>query len=187
MAVDSELYFSAIDAVLGPVIIRENLSEYDNVTDSGILTQIIDDNGVSAEQNIEESIQTLFIEKLRNHIHKSGPFPTIAGAIQMVDKVRLSANTRVAIATGGWKRSALLKLDSSGFNINGIPVASCDDSPSRIEIMRTALSKLGTDIDSVTYFGDAEWDRRACQELGWDFVAVGANLNGIESYDSINL
>ena len=187
MSIDSELYFSSINSVLGPVNIREDLSDYDNVTDSGILAQLIDDNGFSSEDEVAESIQAIFVESLRKHIQTVGPFPAIEGAIQMVDKVRHSANTRIAIATGGWRRSALLKLESTGFNIDGIPVATCDNSPSRIEIMRTALSKIGNDFESVTYFGDAEWDRQACQNLGWNFVAVGPDLGGIESYENIDL
>ncbi len=187
MSIDSELYFSSINSVLGPVNIREDLSDYDNVTDSGILAQLIDDNGFSSEDEVAESIQAIFVESLRKHIQTVGPFPAIEGAIQMVDKVRHSANTRIAIATGGWRRSALLKLESTGFNIDGIPVATCDNSPSRIEIMRTALSRIGNDFESVTYFGDAEWDRQACQNLGWNFVAVGPDLGGIESYENIDL
>ncbi len=186
MSIDSELYFSSINSVLGPVNIREDLSDYDNVTDSGILAQLINDNGFSSEDEVAEAIQAIFVESLRKHIQTVGPFPAIEGAIQMVDKVRHSANTRIAIATGGWRRSALLKLESTGFNIDGIPVATCDNSPSRIEIMRTALSRIGNDFESVTYFGDAEWDRQACQNLGWNFVAVGPDLGGIESYENID-
>ena len=186
MSIDSELYFSSINSVLGPVNIREDLSDYDNVTDSGILAQLIDDNGFSSKDEVAESIQAIFVESLRKHIQTVGPFPAIEGAIQMVDKVRHSANTRIAIATGGWRRSALLKLESTGFNIDGIPVATCDNSPSRIEIMRTALSRIGNDFESVTYFGDAEWDRQSCQNLGWNFVAVGPDLGGIESYENID-
>ena len=187
MSVDSELYFSSINTVLGPVNIREDLSDYDNVTDSGILAQLINDNGFSSEDDVAESIQAIFVESLRKHIQTVGPFPAIEGAIQIVDKVRHSANTHIAIATGGWRRSALLKLESTGFNIDGIPVATCDNSPSRIEIMRIALSSIGNDFESVTYFGDAEWDRQACQSLGWNFVAAGPDLGGIESYENIDL
>ena len=94
---------------------------------------------------------------------------------------------RIAIATGCWRESALLKLRTSGFNIEGIPVATSDDSPSRIEMMRSALQMTGSDTGTVTYFGDAEWDQRACHDLGWNFVAVGPRLRGIESFSGIQL
>ena len=45
MAVDTELYFASIAEVLGPVRTRDKLSDYDHVTDSGILAQLLDDNG----------------------------------------------------------------------------------------------------------------------------------------------
>ncbi len=45
-----------------------------------------------------------------------------------------------------------------------------------------ALSKIGSTFDSITYYGDGSWDEKACAELGWNFVAVGAALGGIESY-----
>lgn len=187
MAVDTELYFSSISKILGPVSVRNQLGDYDHVTDSGILAQLLNDNGYSFDDEVAASIQAIFIEGIRRHIETVGPFPTIDGAVQFVESTRESDDRRVAIATGGWRKSALLKLESAGFNIDGIPLVTCDDSPSRIEIMRSALAKIGDDFESVTYFGDAQWDQRACHSLGWDFVAVGPDLGGIESYVSIEL
>ena len=187
MTIDSELYFSSITAVLGPVEFRANLNDYDHVTDSGIIAQLIDDNELSLSPSTIDSIRTLFVGGLIEHIQTVGPFPAIHGATQIIDRLSLSTEYCVAIATGGWRRSALLKLESSGFNVDGIPIVSCDDSPSRTEIMRIALARLGSDFESVTYFGDADWDKRACQNLGWDFVPVGSDLGGIESYDGFDV
>jgi phosphoglycolate phosphatase-like HAD superfamily hydrolase len=187
MAVDSALYFSSISAVLGSVEFRENINDYDHVTDNGIIAQIMEDNGLPLESNAIDSIRSMFVAGLNAYIETDGPFPVIPGAIQFIDKLRISKGHDVAIATGGWRLSALLKLETSGLNVKGIPVLSCDDSPSRTEIMRIALSKLGNEYESVTYFGDAEWDKRACENLGWEFVAVGSDLGGIETYDSFSV
>ena len=183
MAIDSKLYFSSVTTVLGSVDFREKLSDYDNVTDSGIISQLADDNGLHLKPTAIQSIQTLFVGGLVEHIQATGPFPAIHGATQTIDRLGRSTDYCVAIATGGWRKSALLKLESSGFDLDGIPLVSCDESPSRTEIMSIALARLGSDFESVTYFGDADWDRRACQALGWDFVPVGPDLGGIESYD----
>ena len=186
MSVDTKLYFDSIREVLGPVSIR-NLSECEHVTDSGILAQVLDDNGYAVDSEVAAQVKALFVEGLRRHIERVGSFPIIDGAVQYVESVRKSGDNRIAIATGGWRESALLKLESSGFNIDGVPLVTCDDSPSRVEIMRSALEKTGDDVRSVTYFGDAEWDQRACQDLGWNFVAVGADLGGIQSYLDLRL
>jgi hypothetical protein len=41
--------------------------------------------------------------------------------------------------------------------------------------MRLAAERAmqGRAFERATYFGDGAWDRRASQELGWTFVAVG--------------
>ncbi len=187
MSIDSGLYFSAISAVLGSVEFRANLNDYDHVTDSGIIAQLLADNDFAVESSAIDLIRERYVANVSAHIESVGPFPTIHGATQFVDRLRDSKEHKVAIATGGWRSSAILKLETSGIDVNGIPVASCDDSHSRAEIMRVALAKLGDEFVSVTYFGDAEWDRRACQTLGWDFVLVGSDLGGIQTYDGVDL
>ncbi|MDX1517456.1 MAG: HAD family hydrolase [Woeseiaceae bacterium] len=187
MAIDTELYFAAIRDVLGAVEVRPDLHDYEHVTDAGILQQLLEDNGLASRQDLAADFQRTFLQSLRTHVADSRAFPTIDGAIDFFNAMRRAADTRVAIATGCWRESALLKLDSAGFDIDGVPLASCDDSPSRVDIMRTALGRLEGTFDSITYFGDAEWDRRACRTLAWNFVAVGPGLGGITSYADLNL
>ena len=184
MAVDCDLYVSAIQSVIGPVRFRSRFSDYENVTDGGILEQVFIDNSLAIDSQATDRIKAVFTAKLDAHILSAGPFPIVHGALQFVENLMQSASTRVAIATGGWRESAILKLEKSGFNLARFPLASSDDSNSRVEIMSAALAMLDQDFVSVTYFGDAEWDRRACSDLGWDFVAVGHDLGGIESYES---
>lgn len=185
MAVDTELYLASISEILGPVSVREQLSDYDHVTDTGILAQLLDDNGYPFDEQTVAAVKSVFVDKIERHIVTNGPFVTIDGAIEFVARSRSAEGRRVAIATGGWRETALLKLESAGFDIDGIPLVTSDDAPSRIEIMQTALASLGGDFESVTYFGDAEWDRRACRSLGWNFVPVGPGLGGIDSYAGI--
>lgn len=186
MSVDTELYLSAVQEVVGTVATRE-LDAYEHVTDSGILAQMLDDNGVTASVNVMDAIKKTFLRNLEGHIQATGPFPIIDGAVEFLERFRLADDSNVAIATGCWRESARLKLHTAGFNVDGIPLATSDDAISRTEIMRLALREAGGDGRSVTYFGDAEWDRRACETLGWDFVAVGRALGGIRSYSELDL
>ena len=187
MAIDTELYFSAVREVLGVVKVRSNLHDYDDVTDAGILAQLLEDNGVSSDSEAAAVIRESFLAKLRKHVDTNGSFTTIDGARDFFEATCRLEDRRVAIATGCWRESALLKLRSAGFDIDGIPLATCDDSPARVGIMRSALASIGNAFESVTYFGDAEWDRRACEALGWNFVAVGPGLGGISSYTGFKL
>ena len=186
MTVDTELYLASIGEVLGSVRFRGALSDYEHVTDNGILAQVLDDNGYPFDEQTAAAIKAIFVDKIERHIETEGPFSTIHGAIEFFERTRASDGRRVAIATGGWRESARLKLESAGFDIAGIPLVTSDDAWTRIEIMETALARLGGAFESVTYFGDAEWDRQACQSLGWNFVAVGPGLGGIESYAGVD-
>ncbi len=180
--VDDELYRAAVNDVLGPVRFRASLHAYDYVTDTGILSQIFADNDIPQATEPMDEIRARFVDRLRSHIEGAGPFAEVPGAKKLLNKLRQSATHAVAIATGGWRESAELKLQSAGFDYADIPLATANDHYERTAIMRIALSQLGKDFESVTYYGDGPWDRDACTALGWRFVSVGPELSGIDSY-----
>ena len=186
MAVDCEILERSIREVLGSVRFRDHYNSYDNVTDRGIVEELMTDNGFTLDTNKVGSVRDVFVRALSNHIEASGPFKEVRGAAQFLERLSFDADTRVAIATGCWQESAMLKLKSSGVKISGIPIATCDDSASRTEIMQIALDRMDENFDSVTYFGDAQWDVDACRILGWNFIAVGSDLCGIDSYEGFS-
>jgi phosphoglycolate phosphatase-like HAD superfamily hydrolase len=183
MAVDTEHFERSIIEVLGSVQFREDYYRYEHVTDRGVVEELMADNGFQPDATSVSSIRETFVRALSDHIEASGPFKEVPGAAKFLKRLSIDADTRVAIATGGWQKSALLKLKSSGVNVTGIPLATCDDAVARTDIMQIALERLGASFDSVTYFGDAQWDVDACEKLGWDFVAVGPDVGGIDSYE----
>lgn len=186
-AVDDALYKESVTSVLGPVEFRPALSDYDFVTDSGILRQVLQDNSIQSHQGQLSEVKARFVEALESHIRDNGPFQEVPGARKMLDNLGASKDHCVALATGGWLETALLKLRSANFATTHMPIATSDDSSVRTEIMTLALSQLGSRFSSITYYGDGSWDREACNSLGWDFVAVGAALGGIDSYSGAGI
>ena len=180
--VDDELYRQSVTEVLGPVRFRSSLTEYRRVTDSGVLVEILEDNSLTDIPDPTEAIRTRFVELLERHVTIHGAFPEIPGAREYLDAHRRSESHAVAIATGGWRLSAMLKLESAGFEVDGIPIATSDDSHDRADIMNIALSQLGQGFESVTYYGDGIWDQEASRALGWQFVPIGPSLNGLASF-----
>src|SRR6267143_705934 len=180
--VDGELYIAAVEKVLGRVRIRSHWGEYEHVTDSGILTEMLLDNGISGDHHVIAAIKSTFIENLRRHIDEYGPFSEIPGARDFVCGVWGATDRACAYATECWSSSALIKLESAGFPIRGVPLSSADDSHERRTIMENALRQLGR-YETVTYYGDGVWDREAALSLGWSFVPVGAELGGITRFE----
>lgn len=182
--VDDTLYKDAVVSILGNVRFRATLADYNHVSDSGILAQVLEDNGISLTAEITTAVKSRFVQSLRQHISNHGPFAEISGASNMLKTLQRSNDHSVAIATGGWRESAQLKLSTAGLDRFDIPLSTSDDADDRKEIMRIALDKIGTEFHSITYYGDGVWDREASLELGWQFVAVGPALGGIRKFDS---
>lgn len=182
MSADDVLYRQAIRDIVGDVRFRSQLADYEHVSDFGILCEVLQDNAIEVTDEVTTAIQRRFLDSLSAYVENNGPFREIDGARQLLDRLRGSDEHAVALATGCWRESALLKLHTAGFNVADLPLATADDAMPRVAIMQTALRALPAELASITYFGDGVWDQRACASLGWTFRPVGPGLNGINDY-----
>lgn len=181
-AVDDELYRASVRSVIKDAVLRDSLHDYLHVSDSGILAEIFADSGIAYDEVIATSVTQHFVVSLRKWIQENGPFSEMPGASEALRELHASRSCSVGIATGGWRESAELKLRSAGLFNAGIPLATSTDAHERTAIMQHALDQLGSGFESVTYYGDGTWDEDASRALGWQFVPVGAALNGLESF-----
>ncbi len=187
---DDACYISAIREVLGEVHIHDDWSKYKNVTDTGSLRQIIEENKIQEEGQIEE-VRTKFGELIRRYLQNGGKCRPKEGAIHLINKLLAAEDYEVGFATGGWRHTAEMKLQHVGFDLKNIVLTSSDDGDERVTIMKKCLLQLGHCFQRVVYIGDAEWDMQATQELGWHFIGVGARLKGkcefwVEDFSSYN-
>ena len=92
--------------------------------------------------------------------------------------MRQESDWAVAIATGCWRESALLKLRAAKIDIDGIPAAFAEDGLSREEILQSAVSqcleqyRLSSFAKTVS-IGDGLWDVRTARRLNFAFLGVG--------------
>ena len=188
---DGTIYASAVKDVLGEVIIKDNWNHYKNVTDTGILRQIMDENNICEEGQIGK-VRRKFGELVRRHLENSGECRPKKGAIGLVDKLLSDPRYKVGFATGGWRHTAEMKLQRAGFDLKNPVLFSSDDSDERAEIMKKCLLALEGCFNRIVYIGDAEWDVQAAETLGWHFIGVGARLEGkcefwVEDFSNQNL
>ena len=87
--------------------------------------------------------------------------------MQFVSLLMKHPGVRVAVATGGWRETALIKLRAIGLDPLRLPLASSSDAFSKVDIMRIAVQRsLPTqDAKRRTYFGDSLDDKEASREL----------------------
>ena len=174
---DGASYVSAIREVLGEIYIDDDWSKYKNVTDSGILRQIMEENKIQEDGQIEE-VRKKFGELIGQYFKNGGECRPTKGAICLIDKLLSDQHYKIGIATGGWKHTAKMKLRHAGFNLRNTVLFSSDDSDERVEIMKKCLSALGDGFHRIVYIGDAVWDIQATKKLGWHFIGVGPRLKG---------
>lgn len=180
---DTKCYIDAVHEVIG-ISLDDNWSKYKHVTDAGILNEIILSHGLQEQaQEIHKSVKEKFVSKIETYLQQNS-ISQIAGASTFLSELRKRNDVFISIATGGWYESALLKLQYANIDFEGIPISSSNDHFSRTEIMKLTSKKIGNDSKyAISYFGDGIWDKKACMELGYNFIAVG---NGVEHHQSIH-
>ncbi|WP_261842237.1 HAD family hydrolase [Aliamphritea ceti] len=171
---DEHCYIAAIKEVTGHTL-NGDWSTYPQVTDSGVLLHFLQQIGLQDKfTEIHQQVKTLFTEKIADHLQQT-PLTEVPGAATFINYLRDQQQVRLSLATGGWNETARLKLAAAGIDITGIPLASSNDHYARTEIMQLALQQAceNRTPSSLSYFGDGEWDRRACSELNFNFILVG--------------
>lgn len=175
VAFDARCYIAAVRDVLGDVSFRSDWS-YEHITDSGILRQLCQENGLDSAQ-CEHSVKARFGELIAGHLSRQGICSPIPGARGLLEELRSTRDCHLGIATGGWGHTASMKLRHAGYDVSGLPIASADDAYERVRIMELCRARLPATRVTI-YVGDGEWDQRASEQLGWHFVGVGSRLRG---------
>lgn len=177
--VDEKCFAEAVLDVFGIEGISTDWGAYTHSTDSGIITELIEKRlRRSAEQADLLSFQKGFLKALQT-TYASTPkmFEAVPGAANIFAALRKEAGWATAIATGGWKISALYKLEKSGVGFGETAAAFADDHVSRDEIIKTSMKraekKYGVDsFERIVYVGDGRWDFITTKRMGIEFIGL---------------
>lgn len=179
--VDGDCYQQAFADALGVTGVSNHWSDYEHVTDLGIMQEVF---GARFSRAPDSGEITRFVEcfvRLLEDRYRSagGTFGEIPGATAFLARLRQS-QWGIAIATGGWERSARFKIETGRIGAGHFPAAFAEDGPARQTIVRTAIARASTyyqesSFERIVMVGDAVWDMRTAKELGLPFLAVGEN------------
>jgi phosphoglycolate phosphatase-like HAD superfamily hydrolase len=177
--IDADCFVRAFAEALDLHEIDTEWGAYQHTTDSGIALEIFAARrGRPPTPEELERVQRHFVGLLEREIREGrGPFEPVPGAARAVNALRADPDWAVAVATGSWRASARLKLESARLPVDGLPLATADDARSRAEIVRVARSRSRqlhavARFDRVVLIGDREWDLRAAAELGCPLVGI---------------
>ena len=183
---DGVLYARAVRDVLD-IEVDEEWSTYRHVTDSGILDEILDRHTVEIDRSVAHaSVKKAFVALVRDYLNdRNGRLPEIPGARAFVNRLIAHPKVCVAVATGGWRETAAMKLRAIGLDPETLTLSSGSDAISRVEIMQIAAQRAlaGRPADRETYFGDGPWDRDASRQMDWDFIGIGPDVEHGSGFD----
>ena len=175
---DGDLFVQAFQDAAG-IDVDRSWHSYRHVTDSGIVAEVLGNLcDPSDAPEIAARIKRRFIELVGDYLRErtAGAEP-IPGAAELLQRLAAIDGVAVAIATGGWRETAEIKLAHAGIDTDGIALATSSEAHARIDIMKLAEEMTGiAHFDRRTYFGDGPWDLQASNELGYAFIGVGANV-----------
>ena len=154
---------------------------YPHTTDSGITQHIFEEKfGRGPEETELSKLTDCFVSMLsENYQSDSASFAEIPGAAAALKMLKQDSVWAVAIATGCWRESALLKLRAANIDAEGIPAAYAEDGLSREDILKAAVSQSlvqhgVNSFERIVSIGDGLWDVRTAGRLDFAFVGIGA-------------
>ena len=114
---DGALYEQAVRDVLG-VNLNPDWSQYRNVSDSGILEEILEGIPDAVERNhLGRRVQSAFVNRTKEYVERNPQhIREIPGAKVLLETLRAFPNVSICIATGGWVETAKLKLRAIGID-----------------------------------------------------------------------
>ena len=176
--IDTQCYVKAFAEEFDITGINTNWSDYGHTTDSAISIQIFQDFwGRSPKKEELLKLKNCFVQLLKSSYAVDNlMFLETPGTLDMLRKIAVE-DWAIAFATGGWLDSASMKLEAIDLNFTKFPIASADDSISREEIVKTAISraeeKYGVaDFEKIVCIGDGIWDVLTAVQLQLPFVGV---------------
>ena len=180
--VDTDCFVAALREIFQISEIDTDWSTYRHATDQGCLEEILQKyRGSPGSEDELMHAKQRFVELLRERADSDIElFRPIPGAIETLTYLRGLPDVAIALATGAWFESAQTKLLMAGVGVAGIPIATCDDSLAREEIMRIAERRAKHTVNvpfrTKTYVGDAVWDVQASSNLDYNFIGVGSGI-----------
>jgi hypothetical protein len=161
----------AICALLGFSSEQPQWSEFRHVTDVGIASEL-------CERHLHRQLTSVEVEALSCRlatllevalVDKNPRVYQIPGSEEILSILGKSFEFAVALATGGLRVSAELKLRSANLLNPFIPLASSNDAVSREEIIRIAArraaEKHATQFAKFTYVGEWRMGRQGSARL----------------------
>lgn len=178
--VDDSCWCRAAEEILGVGSMSTDWGVYPHSTDESIACALIREHlKEEPTRELLDRLRDRFLELLEE-TRASDPdqFQSTPGAAELIEALK-ERGIHVAVATGGWRCSACLKLECAGIPTHDLPAAFADDAHPRERIITIAMERAAARLEiepeslgNAVYVGDGCWDVRAARALDIGFLGV---------------
>ncbi len=179
---EGECFVAAFRDAFGIADIDTDWARYDHVTDPGIAAQIIRERR-GREPGADELVrlQSAFQVRLAEAAGRADAFAPVPGAAGLLTALRARPGWTLALATGGWRNAALLKIGRAGLELDDLPAAHGEDGPSRHAIVTDAIARAKRhagveDFAGIVCIGDGVWDVSTAADLGLPCIGIAKGV-----------
>jgi phosphoglycolate phosphatase-like HAD superfamily hydrolase len=177
--VDTQCFVQSIEDLFAIKNINTRWHTYKNATDSSIFEEIFE-KALSRKPTSSEI--RMHVEKFTKLLHvryqqDKNLFKEIPGAQKVLANLKTHPTWKIAIATGGWQKSTVLKLTLAGIDFDRFPLVSASDEKTREDIVRKCINNsmkhyAVNHYDKIVSVGDTTWDIKTAYNLKIGFVGV---------------
>jgi phosphoglycolate phosphatase-like HAD superfamily hydrolase len=185
-SVDDRCFVDAMAEAHAITDISTDWASYPHTTDSGIMDHVFQEKlGRGPEESELGKFKSCFVSLLSAQYNsQASNFDEIAGASRALDRLKRTPDWAIAIATGSWRESALLKLKAARIDVDDVPAAYAEDGLSREEILESAVSQSieqygVSSFEKIVSIGDGLWDLRTAHRLGFSFLGIGSGPSAV--------
>lgn len=151
---------------------------YPHVTDTTIFDSVIRRHfGRPSTEGEIARFQERYVSLLQ-HNRQASPhyYQEVPGARRAVAALEQDGRHLVGVATGGWKRSAEVKLEHVGITVDHRLFSGADGKAEREQIIAEVICRAeelhGGPFRKVVYIGDAIWDVQTTRNMQLAFIGV---------------
>jgi phosphoglycolate phosphatase-like HAD superfamily hydrolase len=196
--VDTLCFVQSIEDLFGIKNIDTRWHRYKTATDSGIFEDIFEKafSRKPTSYEIHRHIER-FTKLLKEQFQEDkNLFKEVPGSQRILAKLKVHPTWKAAIATGGWRKSTVLKLSFANIDFKELPFVTASDEKIREDIVRKCINNSKkhyalNHFDKIVSVGDTTWDIRTAYNLKIGFVglnepSVFSGVNGCLSTKNYN-
>lgn len=177
--VDSVCFVQAMADAHSITGVDTNWGAYTHTTDSFITRELLRERFGRPPDDGEVSKFTRRFVSLLEDCRTKDPalFKEVGGASAALRRLAREPGWALAVASGCWRDSGLMKLRAAGLKLDDVPAAFAEDGLSREEILLAAVARAREfyrqeGFERVVSLGDGLWDLRAARSLQFAFIGV---------------